>query len=110
MGFNLGNAFKYIWRCDLKNNAIEDLEKAVQYLDFQAEMIVGSRLRHTTYEAQITHKSGISIEYISSFFSKPLAVAVECILSCDMQPTNVTGLVNAQIYINQEIADRKANF
>ena len=28
MGFNLGNAFKYIWRADLKGNAIEDLEKA----------------------------------------------------------------------------------
>ena len=32
MNFNLGNAFKYIWRADLKNNAIEDLEKAVWYL------------------------------------------------------------------------------
>lgn len=31
MGFNLGNAFKYIWRADLKNG-IEDLEKAVWYL------------------------------------------------------------------------------
>ena len=28
MGFNLGNAVKYIWRADLKNDAIEDLEKA----------------------------------------------------------------------------------
>ena len=32
MGFNLGNAIKYIWRADLKNDAIEDLEKAVWYL------------------------------------------------------------------------------
>lgn len=32
MGFNLGNANKYIWRADLKQNAIEDLEKAVWYL------------------------------------------------------------------------------
>ncbi len=30
--FNLGNAMKYIWRCDEKENAIEDLEKAVWYL------------------------------------------------------------------------------
>jgi len=29
MGFNLGNAMKYIWRCDLKKNAVEDLRKAV---------------------------------------------------------------------------------
>ena len=32
MGFNLGNAVKYIWRADLKNDAIEDLKKAVWYL------------------------------------------------------------------------------
>jgi hypothetical protein len=33
MGFNLGNAIKYIWRADLKNDAIEDLKKARWYLD-----------------------------------------------------------------------------
>jgi len=33
MGFNLGNAIKYIWRADLKNNAIEDLEKAKFYIE-----------------------------------------------------------------------------
>ncbi|MBA8822303.1 hypothetical protein BRY73_02905 [Ochrobactrum sp. P6BS-III] len=33
MGFNLGNAVKYIWRCDLKQDAIEDLEKARWYID-----------------------------------------------------------------------------
>lgn len=33
MGFNLGNALKYIWRCDLKLDAIEDLEKARWYIE-----------------------------------------------------------------------------
>ena len=37
MGFNLGNAMKYIWRADLKNNAIEDLEKAVWYIRREIE-------------------------------------------------------------------------
>jgi len=32
MGFCLGNAMKYIWRADLKHDAIEDLEKAIWYL------------------------------------------------------------------------------
>ncbi len=32
MGFNLGNAVKYVWRADLKNG-VEDLEKAVWYLN-----------------------------------------------------------------------------
>ena len=33
MGFNLGNAVKYIWRCDLKADALEDLRKAVYYVE-----------------------------------------------------------------------------
>ncbi len=32
MGFNLGNAVKYVWRCDLKKDAIEDLRKAIWYI------------------------------------------------------------------------------
>ena len=33
MSFNLGNALKYIWRCDLKKDAVEDLRKARWYID-----------------------------------------------------------------------------
>jgi hypothetical protein len=33
MGFNLGNAIKYIWRADLKENTIEDLQKAKWYVE-----------------------------------------------------------------------------
>lgn len=33
MGFNLGNAVKYIWRADLKDNAIDDLKKARWYIE-----------------------------------------------------------------------------
>jgi hypothetical protein len=32
MGFNLGNAVKYIWRADMKGAAIEDLRKAAFYI------------------------------------------------------------------------------
>lgn len=32
MGFCLGNAVKYIWRADLKGDAIEDLRKAEWYI------------------------------------------------------------------------------
>ena len=33
MNFNLGNAIKYIWRADLKGNAIQDLQKAAFYIN-----------------------------------------------------------------------------
>lgn len=33
MSFNLGNAMKYLWRADHKGRPIEDLEKAVWYIN-----------------------------------------------------------------------------
>ncbi len=33
MSFNIGNAVKYAWRCDLKDEPIQDLEKAIFYLN-----------------------------------------------------------------------------
>ena len=33
MGFNLGNALKYIWRADLKGKSEEDLKKAIWYIE-----------------------------------------------------------------------------
>jgi hypothetical protein len=38
MSFNLGNATKYIWRCDLKKDAIEDLRKAIFYLNDEIDL------------------------------------------------------------------------
>jgi len=37
MNFCLGNAIKYIWRADLKHDAIEDLEKARWYITREIE-------------------------------------------------------------------------
>lgn len=41
MGFNLGNALKYIWRADLKNDAIEDMHKAIWYLQREIDRRAG---------------------------------------------------------------------
>lgn len=41
MSFCLGNAIKYIWRADLKNDAIEDLKKARWYLDREIQKRTG---------------------------------------------------------------------
>lgn len=39
MNFNLGNAIKYIWRDGLKQNSIQDLEKAIFYLKDEIERL-----------------------------------------------------------------------
>lgn len=37
MNFCIGNAIKYLWRADLKDNAITDLEKAAWYINREIE-------------------------------------------------------------------------
>jgi len=32
LSFNIGNAMKYLWRCELKGNTLEDLKKAQWYI------------------------------------------------------------------------------
>lgn len=33
LGFNIGNAIKYLWRCGLKGSEVEDLKKARWYVE-----------------------------------------------------------------------------
>lgn len=37
MGFNLGNAIKYLWRADEKGAALEDLKKVAWYVNREIE-------------------------------------------------------------------------
>lgn len=37
--FNLGNVIKYVWRSGLKDDALQDLEKARWYLNREIERI-----------------------------------------------------------------------
>ena len=39
MNFNLGNAVKYIWRCEEKHNTIQDLEKAKWYIQREIDRL-----------------------------------------------------------------------
>ena len=42
MNFNLGNAMKYIWRAGLKQDSVEDLKKAVFYINDEIKRQEGS--------------------------------------------------------------------
>ena len=39
LNFNLGSAVKYIIRAGRKNDAVKDLEKAKQFIDFEIEAL-----------------------------------------------------------------------
>lgn len=42
MNFNLGNAMKYIWRAGLKDDAVQDLQKAMFYLADEIRRLGGT--------------------------------------------------------------------
>jgi hypothetical protein len=44
MNFNKGNAIKYIWRAGDKGNEMEDLEKAIWYLNDEIARIKKAKL------------------------------------------------------------------
>lgn len=46
MSFPLGNAVKYIWRADLKGDAVADLEKAVWYLNRELDRRNGKTTKY----------------------------------------------------------------
>ena len=46
LNFNLGNAVKYISRAGRKGDMVEDLRKAIQYIEFEIEEIENGRTEH----------------------------------------------------------------
>lgn len=46
--FNLGNAIKYIWRCEHKGNKKEDLKKAVWYIQRELQRDASSVVEQDT--------------------------------------------------------------
>lgn len=43
MGFNVGNAIKYLWRADEKGAAVQDLEKAVWHIQDEIALREGEK-------------------------------------------------------------------
>ena len=50
LNFNLGNAFKYIWRCGFKDDEIQELEKAIWYLQREIDRIKLDRITNNHEE------------------------------------------------------------
>ena len=74
MNFNLGNAMKYIWRAGQKEDAIQDLEKAMFYIADEIRRLGGnptriekatvlSHLKETSVDGEYIYLSDIT-EYI----------------------------------------------
>jgi hypothetical protein len=53
LGFSLGNALKYIWRCNDKGKKIEDLRKAVWYIEH--EIAIAESIERANYVEEKTN-------------------------------------------------------
>ena len=60
LDFYLGNALKYISRCGRKYNAIEDLQKAKQYIDFEIEKLEKDEPK--AYAIGVNNESPVSLD------------------------------------------------
>ena len=50
MGFNLGNAIKYIWRANLKCDAVEDLKKAQWYINDEIKKLTANHIPNIPFD------------------------------------------------------------
>ena len=56
MNFNRGNAVKYIWRCGDKGEPVEDLRKAIWYLERELVRLQAQPRQHTaTSQSDLIH-------------------------------------------------------
>lgn len=67
MGFNLGNAVKYVWRADLKNDAIEDLRKAAWYIEREIDKREHDRIEATKKAIEEAEKAIQSIAEMNPY-------------------------------------------
>lgn len=67
MNFNLGNAVKYIWRCNEKGSQIVDLEKARWYLDREIK-----RLEKNSPNGKVTPLTKVEFEKHVGFIRQQL--------------------------------------
>jgi hypothetical protein len=78
MTFNVGNAIKYLWRAGFKGAELEDLKKAVWYVQREIERLEKPQPANTTY---ITYQlgNGKIVSYPCNHTPGP-----ECLLGCKL--------------------------
>jgi hypothetical protein len=77
MGFDEGNAVKYIWRAGKKGDEVEDLEKAIWYLQDRVSELKRARQKAEHAESELVEKPiQAAVKFPSSLL--PMATWEEC--------------------------------
>lgn len=106
LNFNLGNAFKYLHRADLKGATVQDLEKSYWYVDRELERIPPATRDWTGYIGTVFNRENwdaLAQRYLEAEESGNVWIAKHLILEC----SNPDDLRSVLFYIRAEIAARK---
>lgn len=87
MGFNLGNAVKYIWRADFKGKALEDLKKAQFYL---AREIANRQKAAQSRKRKVVKAVVKKVQQATKAMKKPVRVTV-------VAPTGLKGTLKKKV-------------
>tara|TARA_R100000458_G_C8040538_1_gene92082 strand:- start:139 stop:420 length:282 start_codon:yes stop_codon:yes gene_type:complete len=54
LNYHLGNVIKYVCRAGYKDDAIDDLKKAIHYLENEVEHRTGTRVQECVFSTELT--------------------------------------------------------
>jgi len=77
-GFNVGNAIKYVFRCEHKGRAVEDLRKSAWYLRREADRLERKTVRRLTWDAEDGYRATSAA--ISMLEHEPAGSALRLVL------------------------------
>lgn len=107
LGFNLGNAVKYIWRHDQKGKPIEDLKKALKYLEWEKSMMIEKQYVEVSIAVKNFKKWQ---DYIGHTFSDVMRFKIYAIQSIVWAclTMDVSNLTSAEMAISELIEIHEA--
>lgn len=97
LNFNLGSALKYIARAGRKGDAVEDLQKAIEYLQFEIEDIKAERAQE-----KINLKTNLKNNFDYKYTDKPIESGVIVIEApANMPPEEIIKTAIRKIYMGE---------
>jgi Protein of unknwon function (DUF3310) len=104
MNFNVGNAFKYLYRCTEKGNALQDLKKAQWYINRELELRKKLRFRWLSedqyFNAVFCKDDNIKkVIYYDDRYSAWMSNALERLYTASVQKRGIRALEHAALAV-----------
>ncbi len=107
LGFCVGNAIKYLWRCDLKGAPVEDVRKAAWYVRRELQRRERGHVERTRVWSMLEHGGALSA-FLAAEPSAFKRDVIELLWRAETWPLSLIELRRALDLITAEIARREA--